>query len=52
MLAEAKPALATAVAMRLGLQRTSHLDGGFSAWKDSGFEIVPYSSKSSKNAKS
>lgn len=44
--------LATAVAMRLGLQRTSHLDGGFSAWKDSGLEIVPYSSKSSKNAKS
>jgi rhodanese-related sulfurtransferase len=37
-----RSALATAVAMRLGLQRTSHLDGGFSAWKDSGFEIVRY----------
>jgi rhodanese-related sulfurtransferase len=47
-----RSALATAVAMRLGLQRTSHLDGGFSAWKESGFEIVPYSSKPSKKAKS
>ena len=47
-----RSALATAVAMRLGLQRTSHLDGGFSAWKESGFEIVPYSAKSSKKTKS
>jgi len=40
-----RSALATAVAMRLGLQRASHLDGGFSAWKDSGFEIAPYTPK-------
>jgi len=47
-----RSALATAVAMRLGLQRTGHLNGGFSAWKDSGFEVVPYQKKSSKQAKS
>ena len=47
-----RSALATAVAMRLGLQRTSHLDGGFSAWKDSGFEIVPYMAKIAKKKKS
>ena len=33
--------LAAAVAIRLGLQRVSHLKGGFSAWKESGFEVVP-----------
>jgi len=47
-----RSALATDVAMRLGLQRTSHLDGGFSAWKDSGFEIVPYKSKTASKRKS
>ena len=31
-----RSALATAVAKRLGLQRASHLEGGFLAWKDSG----------------
>jgi len=46
-----RSALATAVAMRLGLQRTSHLEGGFSAWKDSGFEIVPFVSKSARKEK-
>lgn len=40
-----RSALATAVAMRLGLQRTSHLDGGFTAWSESGFEISPYTRK-------
>jgi rhodanese-related sulfurtransferase len=44
-----RSALATAVAMRLGLQRTSHLDGGFGAWKEAGFEIVPYIPKKPKN---
>jgi len=46
-----RSALATAVAMRLGLQRTSHLDGGFSAWKDSGFEIVPYTANTAQKRK-
>ena len=46
-----RSALATAIAMRLGLQRTSHLEGGFSAWKDSGFEIVPFVSKSARKEK-
>ncbi len=46
-----RSALATAVAMRLGLQHTSHLDGGFSAWKDAGFEIVPYTAKTAKKSK-
>ena len=41
-------ALATAVAMRLGLQRTSHLDGGFTAWKDAGFEITAYTPRAKK----
>jgi rhodanese-related sulfurtransferase len=40
-----RSALATAVAMRLGLQRTSHLEGGFSAWQDGGFEIAPHEHK-------
>ena len=41
--------LAVAVAMRLGLQRVSHLNGGFSAWKDSGFEVVPYTKKDKRS---
>jgi rhodanese-related sulfurtransferase len=40
-----RSALATDVAMRLGLQRTSHLEGGFTAWKDEDCEIVPYAPK-------
>jgi rhodanese-related sulfurtransferase len=40
-----RSALATNVAMRLGLQRTSHLEGGFTAWKDEGCEIAPYAPK-------
>jgi rhodanese-related sulfurtransferase len=47
-----RSALATAVANRLGLQRTSHLEGGFSAWKDAGFEIVPYTRRTSSKKKS
>jgi rhodanese-related sulfurtransferase len=41
--------LAAAVAMRMGLQRVSHLKGGFSAWKESGFEVVPYIKKEKKS---
>lgn len=40
-----RSALACAVANRMGLQRTSHLDGGFNAWKDAGRPIVPYAKK-------
>ena len=40
-----RSALATSVAMRLGLQRTSHLEGGFIAWKESGGEVVAYEPK-------
>ncbi len=40
-----RSALATAVALRLGLQNASHLAGGFSEWKREGFEIVPYTPK-------
>jgi 3-mercaptopyruvate sulfurtransferase SseA len=29
----------------MGLQRTSHLDGGFNAWKVAGRPIVPYAKK-------
>jgi len=46
-----RSALATAIAMRLGLQRTSHLEGGFGAWKDAGFEIVPLASKAAQKEK-
>jgi len=40
-----RSALAASVAMRLGLQRTSHLDGGFAAWREAGGEVVPYEPK-------
>ncbi|MBJ18550.1 MAG: rhodanese-like domain-containing protein [bacterium] len=40
-----RSALACSVAGRLGLQRASHLEGGFIAWKDAGGEIVPYEKK-------
>ncbi len=40
-----RSALACAIANRLGLQRASHLEGGFTAWKEAGGEIVPYERK-------
>jgi rhodanese-related sulfurtransferase len=43
-----RSALATAVANRLGLQRTSHLEGGFSSWEEAGFDVVPYTSRTPK----
>lgn len=43
-----RSALACSVANRLGLQNASHLDGGFSAWKESGAEIVAYERKKKK----
>ncbi len=43
-----RSALATSVAIRLGLQRASHLEGGFSAWKDAGFEVVAYEPKKAR----
>ena len=47
-----RSALACAVAGRLGLERASHLEGGFTAWKKSGGEIVPYVKKSRSQGKS
>lgn len=41
-----RSALACAVANRMGLEQTSHLEGGFSAWKESGGAVVPYEKKS------
>lgn len=41
-----RSALACSVAGRLGLQRASHLEGGFNAWKSAGGEVVPYEKKS------
>ena len=41
-----RSALACQVAGRLGLERASHLEGGFSAWKETGGEIVRYSRRS------
>lgn len=41
--------LAAEIATRLGLQRVSHLKGGFSAWKESGFEVVSYVKKEKKS---
>ena len=40
-----RSALACAVANRMGLERASHLDGGFGAWKDAGMPVVPYAKK-------
>ena len=40
-----RSALATAVAMRLGLQRASILVGGFSAWLEAGLAVAPYKRK-------
>ena len=41
--------LAAAVAMRLGLQRVSHLKGGFGGWKEAGLEVVPYVRRARKS---
>jgi rhodanese-related sulfurtransferase len=46
-----RSALATAVANRLGLQRTSHLEGGFSAWLKAGHEVVDYEAKKTAKKK-
>ena len=40
-----RSALAAAVADRLGLQRVSHLEGGFAAWKERGNEVEVYERK-------
>jgi rhodanese-related sulfurtransferase len=40
-----RSALAAAVAGRLGLEHVSHLEGGFTAWKDSGGAIEIYERK-------
>ncbi len=40
-----RSALACSVAGRLGLQRASHLEGGFTAWKQAGGELVAYEKK-------
>lgn len=40
-----RSALACAVANRLGLQRASHLEGGFAGWKDAGGDVVAYEKK-------
>ncbi len=40
-----RSALACSVAGRLGLQRASHLEGGFAAWKQAGGELVAYEKK-------
>ncbi len=40
-----RSALAAAVAARLGLQRASHLEGGFAAWKANGGATVAYERK-------
>ena len=37
--------LACDVAGRLGLERASHLEGGFTAWKEAGGEVAPYVKK-------
>ena len=37
-----RSALACQVATRMGLERAAHLDGGFGAWKETGFDIVAY----------
>lgn len=46
-----RSALACHVADRLGLQRASHLEGGFSAWKTAGGEVVPYERRPSSRQK-
>ncbi len=40
-----RSALACQIATRMGLLRAAHLGGGFTAWKESGFEVVPYERK-------
>jgi len=46
-----RSALATAVANRLGLERTSHLEGGFSSWTESSLEVADYTRKKSAASK-
>ncbi|WP_416896184.1 MAG: rhodanese-like domain-containing protein [Minwuia sp.] len=43
--AGARSALATSVAMDLGLENICHIGGGFGAWKKAGFEIEPVEQK-------
>lgn len=43
-----RSALAAAVAGRLGLQRVSHLEGGFAAWKEQGSTVEAYARKRKK----
>ena len=40
-----RSALACQVANRMGLERASHLEGGFGAWQKAGGEVVPYEKK-------
>jgi rhodanese-related sulfurtransferase len=40
-----RSALACAVANRMGLERASHLAGGFGAWKEAGLPVVPSAKK-------
>ena len=40
-----RSALACQVATRMGLERAAHLDGGFGAWKEAGFDIVTYAKR-------
>ena len=41
-----RSALACQVAGRLGLQNASHLEGGFTGWKEAGGEVVAYKKRS------
>ena len=43
-----RSALACQVAGRLGLEAASHLEGGFSAWKQAGGEIVAFARRKPK----
>lgn len=43
-----RSALACQIATRMGLERAAHLDGGFTAWKKAGFDVVPYEKKKKK----
>ncbi len=41
--------LATATVLDMGLENVSHLDGGFTAWKEAGGPVVPKPTKSGKS---
>ena len=45
-----RSALACQIAMRMGLERAAHLDGGFAAWQKAGFDVVRYEKKPKKKA--